>query len=81
MNTPKRPTQRTDNDHPNADEHAHDRDRDASPQCAFTACWAPVAEAVEHPQRGEIAVCAPHARRIRELPWQNFPETETGMSP
>lgn len=41
-------------------------------KCDISLCGSPAGEHVEHPQRGEMVVCKPHARRIRALPRWRF---------
>lgn len=40
--------------------------------CEIALCGMAATETVEHPQRGEMAVCQTHAKRIRALPEWRF---------
>ena len=48
--------------------------------CEITLCaQAAQRETVDHPQRGEMVVCATHARNIRALSRRPSVETEAGV--
>jgi len=55
-------------------EQIADREDVGATKCFLKSCTRPAVEEVRHPQRGNQAACPLHARRIKALPSQNFPE-------
>lgn len=59
------------------------RASERTPACEIELCGRGACGSVEHPQRGTMAVCHVHARRIEALPKDRFDCThriETGVA-